>query len=52
MLAHFGIRIMPRRVVALCRDLGAECERSGARAEPELAVLVVRKSHKSDRLRE
>ena len=28
---------------ALCRDLGAVCERNRARGEPELAVLVVRK---------
>jgi hypothetical protein len=43
-LAHFGIRITPRRVFALCRDLGAVCERNRARREPELAVLVVRKA--------
>jgi hypothetical protein len=43
-LAHFGIRITPRRVFALCRDLGAVCERNLARGEPELAVLVVRKA--------
>jgi hypothetical protein len=43
-LAHFGIRITPRRLFALCRDLGAVCERNRARGEPELAVLVVRKS--------
>jgi hypothetical protein len=43
-LAHFGIRITPRRVYALCRDLGAACERTRARGEPDLAVLVVRKS--------
>jgi hypothetical protein len=43
-LAHFGIRITPRRVYALCRDLGTVCERNRARGEPELAVLVVRKS--------
>jgi hypothetical protein len=43
-LAHFGIRITPRRVYALCRDLGAVCQRNRARGEPELAVLVVRKS--------
>lgn len=43
-LAHFGMRITPRRVYALCRDLGAVCERNRARREPELAVLVVRKS--------
>ena len=43
-LAHFGMRITPRRVYALCRDLGAVCERNRARGEPELAVLVVRKS--------
>lgn len=43
-LAHFGIRITPRRVYALCRDLGAVSERNRARGEPELAVLVVRKA--------
>jgi hypothetical protein len=43
-LAQFGIRITPRRVFALCRDLGAVCERNRARGEPELAVLVVRKA--------
>jgi hypothetical protein len=43
-LAHFGIRITLRRVFALCRDLGAVCERNRARGEPELAVLVVRKA--------
>jgi hypothetical protein len=43
-LARFGLRITPRRVYALCRDLGAVCERNRARGEPELAVLVVRKS--------
>ena len=43
-LAHFGMRITPRRVYALCRDLGAVCERNRARGEPELAVLVVRKA--------
>jgi hypothetical protein len=43
-LAHFGMRITPRRVYALCRDLGAVCERNRARGEPDLAVLVVRKS--------
>jgi hypothetical protein len=43
-LAHFGIRITPRRVYALCRDLGQVCERNRARGEPELAVLVVRKA--------
>jgi hypothetical protein len=43
-LAHFGIRITPRRVYALCRDLGAVCARNRARGEPDLAVLVVRKS--------
>jgi hypothetical protein len=43
-LAHFGIKITPRRVFALCRDLGAVGERNRARAEPELAVLVVRKT--------
>jgi hypothetical protein len=43
-LAQFGLRITPRRVYALCRDLGAVCARNRARGEPELAVLVVRKS--------
>jgi hypothetical protein len=43
-LAHFGIRITPRRVYALCRDLGAVSERNRARGEPELAILVVRKA--------
>jgi hypothetical protein len=43
-LAHFDIRITPRRVFALCRDLDAVCARNRARGEPELAVLVVRKS--------
>jgi hypothetical protein len=42
-LAHFGIRITPRRVFALGRDLGEVCARNRARGEPELAVLVVRK---------
>lgn len=43
-LAHFGIRITPRRVYGLCRDLGVVCERNRARGQPELAVLVVRKT--------
>jgi hypothetical protein len=43
-LAEFGLRITPRRVYALCRDLGAVCDRNRARREPELAVLVVRKA--------
>ena len=43
-LAHFSIRITPRRVYALCRDLGQVCERNRARGEPDLAVLVVRKA--------
>jgi hypothetical protein len=43
-LAHFGIRITPRRVYALCRDLSAVSERNRTRGEPELAVLVVRKA--------
>ena len=30
-LAHFGIRITPRRVFALCRDLGVVCGRNRAR---------------------
>jgi hypothetical protein len=43
-LAHFGKRIAPRRAYALSRDLGDVCARNRARGEPELAVLVVRKS--------
>ena len=43
-LAQFGMRITPRRVYALCRDLSAVCARNRERGEPELAVLVVRKS--------
>ena len=43
-LGHFGMRITPRRVYGLSRDLGAVCARNRARGEPELAVLVVRKS--------
>ena len=43
-LAHFEIRIAPRRAYALSRDLGEVCARNRARGEPELAVLVVRKS--------
>lgn len=43
-LSHFGKRVTPIRVYALCRDLGAVCERNRARKEPELAVLVVRKT--------
>ena len=43
-LAHFGMRITPRRVFALCRDLGEVCARNRDRGEPELAVLVVRKA--------
>ena len=43
-LGQFGLRITPRRVYALCRDLSAVCARNRARGEPELAVLVVRKS--------
>jgi hypothetical protein len=43
-LAQFGLKITPRRVFGLCRDLGTVCERNRARGEPELAVLVVRKS--------
>jgi hypothetical protein len=43
-LAHFGIRITPRRVYALCRDLSEVSARNRARGEPELAVLVVRKA--------
>jgi hypothetical protein len=43
-LASFKIRITPRRVYALCRDLGEVCARNRTRDEPELAVLVVRKT--------
>jgi len=43
-LAHFGRRVAPRLVYALCRDLGEVCARNRARGEPELAVLVVRKA--------
>jgi hypothetical protein len=43
-LAHFGIKVAPRRVFALGRDLGEVCARNRARGEPELAVLVVRKA--------
>jgi hypothetical protein len=43
-LAHFGIKVAPRRVYALCHDLGEVCARNRARGEPELAVLVVRKA--------
>lgn len=43
-LGHFDQRITPRRVYGLCRDLGEVCRRNRARGEPELAVLVVRKS--------
>ncbi|MGH6944806.1 MAG: ribose-phosphate pyrophosphokinase [Geminicoccaceae bacterium] len=43
-LAHFGIKITPRRVYALCRDLGEVSARNRARGQPDLAVLVVRKA--------
>ena len=43
-LAHFELQVAPRRVFALCRDLGEVCRRNRARGEPELAVLVVRKT--------
>jgi hypothetical protein len=43
-LQHFGKRVTPIRVFALCRDLGVISDRNRARGEPELAVLVVRKS--------
>ena len=43
-LNHFGKRTTPIRVFALCRDLGKVSERNRERGEPELAVLVVRKS--------
>ena len=43
-LRHFGKRVTPIRVYALCRDLGVVSERNRQRREPELAVLVVRKS--------
>lgn len=43
-LRHFDQAVAPRRVYALCRDLGEVCRRNRQRGEPELAVLVVRKS--------
>lgn len=43
-LAHFEKRVTPIRVYALCRDLGVVSERNRERREPELAVLVVRKT--------
>ena len=43
-LSHFGKRVTPIRVYALCRDLGVVSERNRAKREPELAVLVVRKT--------
>ncbi len=43
-LTHFGKRTTPIRVFALCRDLGEVSERNRLRGEPELAVLVVRKT--------
>ena len=43
-LSHFGKRTTPIRVFALCRDLGQVSERNRERGEPELAVLVVRKT--------
>ncbi len=43
-LGHFGKRVTPIRVYALCRDLGSVSERNSERREPELAVLVVRKT--------
>lgn len=43
-LSHFGKRVTPIRVYALCRDLGVVSARNQARREPELAVLVVRKT--------
>jgi hypothetical protein len=43
-LSHFGKRVTPIRVYALCRDLGVVSERNRVRKEPELAVLVVRKT--------
>lgn len=43
-LSHFDKRVTPIRVYALCRDLGVVSERNRTRLEPELAVLVVRKT--------
>ena len=43
-LNHFGKRTTPIRVFALCRDLGEVTARNLERGEPELAVLVVRKT--------
>lgn len=44
LLAYFGRKVTRITVGALCRDLGHVCERLEARGEPDLAVLVVRKS--------
>jgi len=43
-LRRFDKRVTPIRVFALCRDLGVVTERNRSRGEPELAVLVVRKT--------
>jgi hypothetical protein len=43
-LRHFERRVTPVRVRALCRDLGEVSARNRDRREPELAVLVVRKT--------
>ena len=43
-LGHFNKRVTPIRVYALCRDLGLVSERNREQREPELAVLVVRKT--------
>ena len=43
-LRFFGETVAPRRVYRLCRDLGEVCRRNRERGEPELAVLVVRRS--------
>jgi hypothetical protein len=41
-LRHFGRRVGPGHVAALCRDLAEVCRRIEARGGPDLACLVVR----------
>jgi hypothetical protein len=43
-LRYFDKGVGRGTVALLCRDLGLVCARNRARGEPELAVLVVRKS--------
>ncbi len=43
-LRHFGQRVSPVRVAALCRALGEVERRVAARGGPDLACLVVRRS--------